>query len=260
MRSIGSINIRIGLVNIPLKICSFLNYQGINFKQLCPTCENPISYKRVCSNCNQEVDYSQIKSGFQISKDNIIVIDKESFKIRLETKVIAVIKTNSEYEFITEKCYLLMPDKLSKKQYFLLRKILSDESKSLVIEFTLRSKIHLAILKPILLNGVCYLMLKEILYADKIKEIESPTEEALTEEETELGKQLFELIEKKVENTNYLDIKDRRIELLEKLLKGEIKPIEIEKIKNEDLMRQLKESVEITKIGRKVSKKQLERS
>lgn len=262
MRKIGTLNLRIGLAQIPLAINSFLDYQGISFKQLCPKCETPIKYKRVCSNCNKEVEYAELKSGLQLSKSNIVVIDKEIFKnLKLETKILAIIKTNSEFEFITERCYLLTPDEKVKKPYFLLRNLLLEKNKSLVVEFSFRNKVHLAIIKPINFSGVVFLMLKQILYSDKIKDITPLKEEELTEEELKLGRELFELISKNIENKSYMDIRDKRLELLEKVLSGKVKPQTIKKIKETELKEQLKKSVELVKIKtKKVQKKKLENS
>jgi DNA end-binding protein Ku len=247
MRKIGSLNLTIGLVSIPLGINSFLDYKGISFKQLCPTCEKPISYVRRCVSCDNDVNFAELKNGFEISKDNITVIDKEVFKSleNYPTKVLAIITTNSEFEFVPEKFYLLSPSKTAVKQYFLLLRVLISENKSLVVEFVMRKKIHLAIVKPISISGNNFLMLKEILYSDKIKSIEQVKEEELTEEELKLGKQLLNLITQSVENKSYETITDKRVEILKQALAGELKAVE--QPKEKELLEQLKKSVETTK-------------
>lgn len=249
MRKIGSLNLQIGLISIPLGVNSFLDYQGISFKQLCPNCDVPVSYHRVCPKCNQEIEYHQLKNGFEISKDNIVVVDKTVFKTleSYPTTILGIIPTNSEFEFITEKCYMLTPQKEAVKQYFLLLKILTVENKSLVIEFVMRKKIHLGIIKPIVLNGMSFLLLKEILYSDKIKPIEPLKEEQITEEELKLGRELIELVSQKVENKKYEEIRDKRIEILQKILSGEVKPQEIKTDETQALVEQLKKSVETSK-------------
>ena len=252
MRKIGTLTISIGLVQIPMGINSFLDYQGISFKQLCPTCNSAVQYKRFCSKCGSEVDYHQLRSGFEISKDNIVVVDKEMFK-NLEsypTKILAIIPTDTEYEFITEKCYLLTPIKENPKQYFLLLNLLLSENKSLVVEFVMRKKIHLAVVKVVEFDGVRFLMLKEVLYADKIKPIEQLQEEKPTEEELKLGKELFELISQKIENKNYKTITDKRLELLQDVLSGKVK-VEQLKPTTDDTIEQLKKSVEGLKVRTK---------
>jgi DNA end-binding protein Ku len=248
MRKIGTLTISIGLVQIPMGINSFLDYQGISFKQLCPTCDGLVQYKRFCSKCNQEVEYHTLKSGFEIGND-IVVVEKEVFKTleSYPTKILAIIPTNSEYEFVTEKCYLLSPLKENPKQYFLLLNLLSSEGKSLVVEFVMRKKIHLAVVKVVEFDGVKFLMLKEVLYADKIKSVEPITEEKPTEEELKLGKELFELISQRIENKNYKEITDKRVELLQNVLSGKTK-IEKPNPLTYTSIEQLKKSVESLKV------------
>jgi non-homologous end joining protein Ku len=142
---------------------------------------------------------------------------------------------------------MLTPQKEAVKQYFLLLKILTVENKSLVIEFVMRKKIHLGIIKPIVLNGMSFLLLKEILYSDKIKPIEPLKEEQITEEELKLGRELIELVSQKVENKKYEEIRDKRIEILQKILSGEVKPQEIKTDETQALVEQLKKSVETSK-------------
>ena len=253
MRNIGTINLKFSMVNIPLSVNSFLDYSGISFKQLCPYCNKPIRYKRWCDNCQKEIPYSELKSGFQVSKDEIIPIDKEVLNsLEIETRIITVMKRDSEFEFLTEKCYLLTPAKKIPKPYFLLRNLLIEEGLSLLIEFSLRKKIHLGIIKPITLGNHTYLLLKQILYADKIKSIEPLKEENISEEEMELGKELLNIIKEKTKGITYKEIKDKRVELLEKILKGEIKPKEIKvETKESDLLSQLKQTVEVVKRKKK---------
>jgi len=253
MRAIGSLNLKFGLVNIPLRVNSFLDYQGISFRQLCPYCKNPINYLRVCKNCKKEIPYNELLNGFQLSKNNIIIVDKEKINnLNLETRIVAIVDRDKEPEFLTEKCYLLTPDKV-RKPYFLLREILIKLNKEIVVEFALRKQLHLGIIKPITINGITYLMLKQILYADKIKDIEPLKEEQIDEKELELGLKLFEMIHSSLEKVNFLELKDRRKELLEKVLKGEIE-VEIPKEaigEAKSMLEEIKKSLEVMKKEKK---------
>jgi DNA end-binding protein Ku len=251
MKKIGTITIKIGLINIPLSVVSFLDYQGVGFKQLCPTCENQITYKRVCLKCQKEISYNELKSGFKISKNNIVVVDKETLKQleNTETRILGIISLNSEFEFITEKCYLLAPHKDIPKPYFLLLNILLNDNIELVIEFVLRKKLNLGIIKPIKLFGRYYLMLKQILYSDKIKEIPIFEEEKVLEEELQMGRELFKIVSKTLPNKSYDEIKDKRTELISQILEGKIKPIIVEKEKEMSLIEQLKQTIETLKGG-----------
>jgi DNA end-binding protein Ku len=231
MRSIGKIVLGLGLVQIPMKVVSFVDQTDISFTQLCDTCQTPIKQKRYCSTCDKEVPYGNLMSGFRIDRDNIILVDKKLINsIDRSTKLLAVIEQNAEAEYVQKKCYLLMPDDVMGKPYFLLRKILSDNHKSLIIEFALRKALHLGIVKPVLINGIVYLLLKQIVYSEKIKPIEPLKDQEVLNEEYELGSKLFETIANSLQKISFSEIKDKRKEILEKVLKGEIKPVEAQAI------------------------------
>lgn len=244
MRAIGSITLNLGLISIPFKVNSFLESGDISLKQLCPSCKSPIAYKRFCSNCQEEVQYSQLLSGFEISKDNIVVVDKKALNQDYQTRIVAVVDLNSEFEFMPKKFYLLSPKDID-KPYFLLLNILIKTNKEIVIEFSLRKKLHLGIIKPIVINGFTFLMLKQILYADSIKEITPLRELALGEEELKLGLELFEKIKETIPKVNFLELKDNRKEILEKMIKGEYEqPIQAVAKQTEDITTLLKKSLE----------------
>jgi len=244
MRSIGTITLSLGLISINLKVNSFLESGDISLKQLCPTCKSPIAYKRVCLNCQQEVQYSQLLSGFEITKDNIIVVDKKALNLDYQTRIVAIVDMNSEFEFMPKKFYLLTPKDIE-KPYFLLLNILIRTSKEIVIEFSLRKKLHLGIIKPIIVSGYTFLMLKQILYSDSIKEISPMKELSVSEEELKLGLELFEKIKETIPKVNFLELKDNRKEILEKMIKGEYEqPIQTVAKQTEDITTLLKQSLE----------------
>jgi DNA end-binding protein Ku len=186
MRAIGTLNLNFGLINITFKVNSFLETNDLSLRQLCPKCKSPISYKRFCGTCQKEVEYSQLLSGFEISKDNIVVVDKKALSFECQTKIIAIVDIDSEYEFMPKKFYLLTPKDVE-KPYFLLLNILTKTNKEIVIEFSLRKKIHLGIIKPVVVNGYRFLMLKTIIYSDSIRDISPLKECEIGEDELNLG-------------------------------------------------------------------------
>jgi DNA end-binding protein Ku len=249
MRKIATLNLRVGLFNIPMGVNSFLDYQDISFKQLCPSCKSPINYKKFCGNCKVDVPHEKLLSGFQVGKNNILEVDKGVFEtIDRETRVVAVIPTNSEQEFLGTKYYILSPISDVEKPYFLLKSILSKLDKELVILYALRQKLNLGVIKSVNIKGKEFLMLKQILYAERIKSIEEIAEKPIAEEELNLGMELFNKLVENLQKINYMEIKDERKKLIEKYIMGEIKPIPIERVKEvKSLVDELKASVDLMK-------------
>lgn len=253
MRTIGSINLNLGLVNIPLKINSFLDYKGVSFCSLCPKCNKPINQVKICKNdkCEnytKEIPYNQLISGYYLGKDmGYKVIDKSMFDnfSNFQTRIVAIVDNNSCPNFLISKTYILTPPKEITKPYFLLKEILNTAHKELVIEYMFRKSIHLGLIKPISFEGKSMLMLYNILYSDKIKNIEKPKEEEIKEEELKLGLTLLDTIIANMNKINFMDLKDRRKEMVNNLLNG--KAIEVVKPIVEDthsLIDTLKSSLE----------------
>src|SRR5919108_2341399 len=85
-RNIWKGSISFGLVNIPVKVFTTTEYEEYSsFNQLCKK-GHRIKYKKWCPVEEREVPYSEIKKGYEVSKGNYIVIEKEDLeKIKLKT-------------------------------------------------------------------------------------------------------------------------------------------------------------------------------
>jgi DNA end-binding protein Ku len=71
----GSISFR--LVNIPIKLYTTTDYNNeFSFNQLVKE-GHKIQYKKWCPVEEREIPYSEIKKGYEISKGNYILVEKE---------------------------------------------------------------------------------------------------------------------------------------------------------------------------------------
>jgi DNA end-binding protein Ku len=85
-RAIWKGSISFGLVNIPIQVFSATQKEDYtSFNQLCDK-GHKIKYKKWCPTEEREVEWSEIKKGYEITKNNYVVIEKEDFeKIKLKT-------------------------------------------------------------------------------------------------------------------------------------------------------------------------------
>ena len=79
-------SISFGLVNILIQVFSATQREDyMSFNQLCDK-GHKIRYKKWCPVEEREVQWSEIKKGYEITKNNYIVIEKEDLdKIKLKT-------------------------------------------------------------------------------------------------------------------------------------------------------------------------------
>ena len=113
--------ISFGLVNIPIQVFSATQKEEYtSFNQLDDK-GHRIKYKKWCPVEETEVPYSELKKGYEISKDNYVVLEKKELeKIKLKTNNTIEIKEfidSKEFDPIfIEKNYYVGPDLGKKRQ------------------------------------------------------------------------------------------------------------------------------------------------
>jgi DNA end-binding protein Ku len=177
-RSIWKGSISFGLVNIPVKLYSATEDKSFSFNQLCEN-GHRIQYKKWCPVEDREVQWSEIKKGYEITKDNYVIVEKSDIdNIKMKTT-----KTIDIKEFIdarkldpifVEKSYYIAPDaKTVDKAYSLFVNVLKNTNKIAIGKVVLRDKEILVGLRAyqrgILMHQLHYL--EEIKPIDEIKEI-----------------------------------------------------------------------------------------
>jgi DNA end-binding protein Ku len=226
-RSIWKGSISFGLVNIPIKLYSAAEDKSYSFNQLCRN-GHRIQYKRWCPVEEVEVPYQEIQKGYETSKDNYALIEKEELeKIKLKTTKTIDIKefvdANELDPIFVQKSYYVAPDsKTPDKAYLLLVNILKSTDKIGIGKVVLREREQLVALRAFQRGIIMHLLhyLDEIRPMDEIKEISTSVTNKikLEEQELSLGKILVEQL-----GSNRFDISnysDAYTEELEKLIKA----------------------------------------
>lgn len=252
-------SISFGLVNIPIGIYLATEGREFSFNQLCNK-THKIRYKKWCPVEEREVSYSEIKKGYEIAKDEYIVIDKSDLdRIKLKsTNTIDVKEFVDEKELdpiLIEKSYYIAPDNKKNKNrndraYSLLVKVLTDTKKAAVGKVVLKDKEHLVVIRPYQRELVMHILhyLDEIRPADEIPELKDMQRVSLDSKELSLGKLLVEnLSSEHLDLSKYSDVYTKELEkLIDSKAKG--KPISekpVEKVQEtQDLVAALKASLQ----------------
>jgi DNA end-binding protein Ku len=255
MRSIWSGSISFGLVNIPVKLMSAIQSEGLNFDMLSKKDMAPIRYARIDTETNKEVAWKDIVKGYEYTKGKYVVVTDEDFKNASPEKsksidIVQFCKLEEIDPVYYEKPYYIVPDKGSEKSYHLLLKALEDSGSVGIAEFMLRNREHVCAIKTY--NDV--LLLNQLRYNNEVREIPEviiPKKEKITQKEIDLA---VKLIEQLTEKFNPAGFKDTYIEKLEKVIKAKAagKKIHIAEPRKaatgtvKDLMGILKESLNAT--------------
>ena len=76
-RSMWKGAVSFGMVAIPVRLYLATESKSVSFRSLCPCHKQPIKQKRHCSVDDKVLDWKEVLKGFEISKDQFVVIDDE---------------------------------------------------------------------------------------------------------------------------------------------------------------------------------------
>jgi DNA end-binding protein Ku len=153
MRAIWKGSISFGLVNVPISLYPATRTDELHFKLLRRSDLSPISYKRMAEADGKEVPWDQIVKGYEYEKGKFITVSDEDFKrANVEaTQTIDVVEFVhlSEIDPIFfDRPYYLEPQKQGAKAYALLREALSEMKMAGIAKVVLKTRQHLAAVKP----------------------------------------------------------------------------------------------------------------
>jgi DNA end-binding protein Ku len=260
-KAIWKDSISFGLVNIPIQVFSATHKEDFtSFNQLCEK-GHKIKYKKWCPVEEREVPWSEIKKGYEITRNNPIVIEKEDIdKIKLKTTNTIEVKEfigSEEFDPIfIEKNYYVGPDpgkkknETSVKAYSLFVKILNETKKIAIGKVVLREKEQLVALRAYQRG----LVMHQLRYLDEIRPMDEigglDSMQKIDVKELSLGKTLVEsLTTEKFDPGQYSDTYAKELEkLIEAKSKGQKVTIKEEEEKPEettDILEALKASLKV---------------
>src|SRR6185436_17861957 len=153
MRAIWKGSISFGLVNIPIALYPATRREELKFRLLRKSDLSPVNYKRVAAKDGKEVAWDQIVKGYEYEKGRYVVLKDEDFKrVDLEaTQTVDIqnfVKLEDVNPLLFHKPYYMEPGKGGDKAYVLLRGILADTGKVAIAKVVIKTREHLAAVKP----------------------------------------------------------------------------------------------------------------
>jgi len=191
--------ISFGLINIPVKLYSAISPRSVRFNQIDTTNNARIRNRKVNAETGDEVDPDDIARGFEVSKGQYVIVSDDELAA-LQPKASHTIDLE---EFVDlgevdpiyfDGAFHVAPGPGAGKPYALLVQALSEAGKVAVARFVMRSRQHVAIMRPVdgrlLLSMMVYA--DEINAADGIDEFELLDDVELSDKEVEMAEQLIE--------------------------------------------------------------------
>ena len=263
MRSIWKGSISFGLVNIPVSLFPATHREDLKFHLLRSSDMSPINYKRVAAADGKEVPWEQIVKGYEYEKGKYVVIKEEDFKrVDIEATqtvdIIDFVQLDEVDPMYFYKPYYLEPAKGGANAYSLLRDVLKDTGKVGIAKVVIKTRQHLAAVKP--MKNV--LVLELMHFGDELtdaNELTVPDESKKTgSKELAMAKALVEQMTDKWDPARYTDdYTSALMKVIEEKIEkgGELAPIRAKGEKKSgkviDLLAVLQKSLEQTSQGKK---------
>jgi DNA end-binding protein Ku len=153
-RAIWKGSISFGLVNIPVGLYSATRAgSDIKLRMLREKDQSPIKYKRIAEADEKEVPWEEIVKGYEYEKGEFVVLTDEDFdKVNVASNQTVDIREFVDLSDIDpmffEQPYFLAPEKGGDKAYALLREALKKTGKVGIAKVVIKTREHLAAVKP----------------------------------------------------------------------------------------------------------------
>jgi len=261
MRSIWRGAINFGMVTIPVKLYTATEQKDVRFHLVHKKDGARIVEKRFCSEEDKEVSWDEIAKGYEVSKGEYVVMDKEEVADASGPQESA--RTIDIGDFVEieeidpiyfEKSYFLEPADVGVKPFNLLRRALEETGRVAVARVAIRTKERLATLRVY----DSTMALETMYWPDEIRsadDLDLPSGKAATPapREVEMARTLVESLASHFDPDQYKDeFRGALIQLIERKMKGERRSQKRRKpeAKVVDLMEALQASLEGAKAKR----------
>ncbi|GEP46314.1 Ku protein [Brevifollis gellanilyticus] len=257
MRAIWKGTISFGLVSIPVSLYPAIRREELQFRLLRGSDLSPVNYKRVAEKDGKEVPWDKIVKGYEYEKEKFVVLKDDDFKrVDVEAtqtvEILNFVALDQVNPLLFYKPYHLEVGKGGGKAYMLLRDALNKTKKIAIARVVIKTRQHLAAIKP----QEKSLMLELMHFPDELRdmsELKAPEGKAPLKTEINMAEKL---IESMTSPWNPEEYKDEYREALEDLIEdkikhGDPKPVKAAKTKRAsnviDLMSVLQESLAASK-------------
>jgi DNA end-binding protein Ku len=153
MRAIWKGSISFSLVNIPISLYPATRREDLSFRMLRKSDLSPINYKRVAEADGKEVAWDEIVKGYEYEKGKFVILKEDDFRradieATQSVEIMEFVELSEIDPMYFDKPYYLEPQKKGAKAYALLRESLKRSGKVGIAKVVIKTRQHLAAVKP----------------------------------------------------------------------------------------------------------------
>src|SRR5437588_5927507 len=209
MRAIWKGSISFSLVNIPISLYPATRREDLKFRLLRKSDLSPINYKRVAETDGKEVPWEDIVKGYEYEKGKYVVLKEEDFRradveATQSVEIVEFVEIDQIDPIFYDKPYYLEPQKKGEKAYALLREALKKSGKVGVAKVVIKTRQHLAAIKP----EKTALVLELMHFAEELidyNQLQIPGQLAIGAKELDMATELIDRMTGKWDADKYTD-------------------------------------------------------
>jgi DNA end-binding protein Ku len=198
-RSIASLTLSFGLVNVPVKLYSATeSSSAVSFKMLAKD-GSRVKQQYISESTGKVVERSEMIKGYEFEKDRFVLFTPDELKAMDEAAshvidIVAFVPEKSVDPIYYDRAYFLAPDKRGAKPYALLGAAMRESGRCALARWTSKGKQYVVQVRAVE-DG---LVLQQLLYADEVRSLKDldiePAE--VSQSELKLALQLIDQISK----------------------------------------------------------------
>jgi DNA end-binding protein Ku len=224
-RSIASLTLSFGLVNIPVKLYSATEASGNVRFNLLGKDGSRLRQQYVSEKTGKVVERSEIVKGYEFEKDHFVLFTPEELKALDEAAshvidIVAFVPEKSVDPIYYDRAYYLAPDKRGGKPYSLLAEAMRKSGRCALARWTSHGKQYVVQVRP----SEDGLVLQQLLYAAEVRSMRDLGIEKteVAPNELQLALQLIEQISRdSYDPTEFKDEeRDRILEAIDRKIAG----------------------------------------
>jgi DNA end-binding protein Ku len=171
-RSIASLSLSFGLVNIPVKLYSATESSSTVRFNLLAQDGSRLKQQYVSEKTGKVVERSEMVKGYEFEKDHFVLFTPEELKALDEAAshvidIVAFVPEKSVDPIYYDKAYFLAPDKRGGKPYALLAEAMRKSGRCALAQWATKGKQYVVQIRP----AEDGLVLQQLLYADEVRSL-----------------------------------------------------------------------------------------
>jgi DNA end-binding protein Ku len=210
--------ITFGLITIPVRLFAAARTERVSFNQIHGVCGSRIKQQTVCPRCDRVVERSELQKGFEVEKDQYVIVNDEDIKSVAPAssdnmEILEFVKAQGIDPIYFDASYFMVPEEAGKKAYHLLLETMRKSGYSAIAKIAMHQREFTVVIRP----HADGLLLHTMFYPEEVREVPEfrrDTTVTVKPQEVDLAERLVEGLATDFDPSKYRDEYQGRLKQL----------------------------------------------